>query len=492
MLGSAQSIAGDLAESALEDGPLVSPETSAPRQGSPLSWCYRAIVVGLAVSDAACALAGFLVADLVLAGWANPGRELLRVGLAIPVAWVVAFQAFGLYNVRQISALEEFRRLIGASCVATSLVSIVRAWSNVPPYRKSLLVTWLVALTFDLVARRLWRWHRRRLRQSGHLAARTVILGTNDEAGRLAHALRQPDLGFRVLGHVTTGHEGSSDRVLPVVGHITDLERTVRDLGVECVFVASTAASAEDMARMGEVCREADIEMRVSANLADILISRLTVQSFGDVLALSVKPARISTAQAAVKRAFDVLVASVALIVSLPLMAVVALAVRLSSRGPILFRQDRVTKGGRRFRLYKFRTMVENDEVVLDGEVGDLTVPFFKARDDPRVTRVGRFLRRYSLDELPQLWLVIKGDLSLVGPRPLPLIQVEHHPHLLRSRHQVRAGVTGWWQINGRSSLDPHRALRMDLFYIENWSLSLDLFILFRTAGTVLSRRGAY
>jgi lipopolysaccharide/colanic/teichoic acid biosynthesis glycosyltransferase len=196
----------------------------------------------------------------------------------------------------------------------------------------------------------------------------------------------------------------------------------------------------------------------------------------------------MSPVQAAVKRAFDVGVASVALLISLPVIALIAVAVRLTSSGPILFRQERVTKGGRVFTMLKFRTMV-ND--LPEGRTIDLTAPFFKLKDDPRLTRVGRVLRVSSLDELPQLWQVIRGDLSLVGPRPLPAVQVAANYALLSPRHEVRAGITGWWQINGRSSVAPHEAVRMDLFYIENWSLSLDLYILLKTLGAVVSFRDA-
>jgi lipopolysaccharide/colanic/teichoic acid biosynthesis glycosyltransferase len=144
------------------------------------------------------------------------------------------------------------------------------------------------------------------------------------------------------------------------------------------------------------------------------------------------------------------------------------------------------------FTIYKFRTMVSDVERALDGKVIDLTKPFFKMEDDPRLTGVGRFLRSFSLDELPQLWNVVRGDMSLVGPRPLPAEQVAANEEFLRPRHEVRAGVTGLWQISGRSKLDSEEALRMDRFYIENWSPSLDLYILLMTAFTVVARRGAY
>jgi lipopolysaccharide/colanic/teichoic acid biosynthesis glycosyltransferase len=174
--------------------------------------------------------------------------------------------------------------------------------------------------------------------------------------------------------------------------------------------------------------------------------------------------------------------------VLLPLCLVIALAIAVSSKGPVLFRHKRVTKDGRLFTMYKFRTMVQN----ADKMPVKTTDAFFKLQRDPRLTKVGGFLRRFSLDEIPQLLNVIIGDMSLVGPRPLPAEQVAANPQLMEARHQIRSGITGWWQTNGRSDVPAEEAVRMDAFYIENWSLSLDLYILFKTLGCVLGGKGAY
>jgi lipopolysaccharide/colanic/teichoic acid biosynthesis glycosyltransferase len=186
------------------------------------------------------------------------------------------------------------------------------------------------------------------------------------------------------------------------------------------------------------------------------------------------------------KRIIDLAVASVALLLTLPLWPVITLAIRLESRGPALFHQERVTKDGRIFRIHKFRTMRTG------GLALDTTRPFFKLESDPRLTRVGVLLRKLSLDELPQLWNVLTGEMSIVGPRPLPAEQVAANADLLTPRQAVPAGVTGWWQINGRSGVTPEEALRLDLFYIENWSPTLDLYIMLKTFGAVVGRQGAY
>jgi lipopolysaccharide/colanic/teichoic acid biosynthesis glycosyltransferase len=192
-----------------------------------------------------------------------------------------------------------------------------------------------------------------------------------------------------------------------------------------------------------------------------------------------------------VKRGLDIGLAGFCLVVASPIFLLVALAVKATSRGPVFYSQARVTEGGRTFRMYKFRTMsMEADRYVKEQSI-DTSRPFFKLQQDPRLTRVGRHLRNLSLDELPQLWNVLLGDMSLVGPRPLPAEQVSANLELLGPRHEVRAGVTGWWQIQGRANLDAEEAIRMDHFYIENWSPALDVYILLRTIGVVLKGSGA-
>jgi lipopolysaccharide/colanic/teichoic acid biosynthesis glycosyltransferase len=202
----------------------------------------------------------------------------------------------------------------------------------------------------------------------------------------------------------------------------------------------------------------------------------------------------LTGAQTALKRTFDIIVAGAVFVVAAPLLAVLAVAIKTTSRGPVFFRQLRVTKGGHLFRMFKFRTMLDDADRIIEEKGIDTSVPFFKlGPEDPRLTTVGRFLRKYSLDELPQLLNVLRGDMSLVGPRPLPADQVAANLDLLGPRHEVPAGVTGWWQIQGRSEVeDPDEAVRMDLFYIENWSLTLDLYVLLKTFGVVLRKKGAF
>jgi exopolysaccharide biosynthesis polyprenyl glycosylphosphotransferase len=441
------------------------------------------------VSDAVCILVALLSSYFLrYSGRPMPAGEIAVVVLA-PLLWVGVFQAFDLYATQHLSAPEEFRRIIGASSVGVVLLALTSYWSHSSLSRAWVGLTWVVALTLELVTRRCWRAWAWRLQLDGRLALRTLVVGTSAEAGRLVEILRAPGSGFLPLGYARPfdpGRGGSANS-LPVLGGIDELDHLVSEQAADCLFVASTEITLDEMSRVSQTARRAGIEVRVLANLPQTLTSRLSLLKVGPAIALALKPVRLSGRQAVMKRAFDLVVASSALLITLPLWAVIAVAIVLDSRGPVFFSQERVTKDGRIFRMRKFRSMRTEVDAALD-----TTRPFFKLQSDPRLTRVGGFLRRFSLDELPQFWNVLVGEMSIVGPRPLPANQVAANPELLSPRHVVPAGVTGWWQTNGRSRVTPEEALRLDLFYIENWSLTLDLYVVLKTFGAVVGRQGAY
>jgi exopolysaccharide biosynthesis polyprenyl glycosylphosphotransferase len=218
------------------------------------------------------------------------------------------------------------------------------------------------------------------------------------------------------------------------------------------------------------------------------------VQPVGDLLALSLRPARLSRSQELAKRSFDLVVGSVVLALTFPVWLTAALLIKVTSRGPVFFKQERVGKDSRPFTIYKFRTMVRGAELLLPAllDTNEASGPLFKMRDDPRITRVGRALRRYSIDELPQLLNVLKGDMSLVGPRPPLPMEVAQYEDWHRARIEVKPGITGLWQVAGRSELGFDDYVRLDLFYIENWSVLYDMYIIGRTIPAVLLRKGAF
>jgi exopolysaccharide biosynthesis polyprenyl glycosylphosphotransferase len=459
---------------------------SRPRIGDALRR-YQAISIGLAASDAACIVAALMISYQVRYSMRPmPVRE-LAVVLVAPLLWVAVFRSFNLYGPQHLSPSDEFRGIIGATSLGIVLVVMASYWSKSSFPRAWLGLSWLLAILLELATRRGWESYRLRLKRDGRLTLLTLIIGTTAEATRLAETLKDPTSGFSPIGYVGTIDPSVPANGLAVVGDIGDLRKLVREHDADCFFVASASVSADDLLQVTQVARQERKEVRVSANLSQTLTSRLTLQNVGGEIALSIRSVRLTRTQVGLKRAFDLVLASTSLAISLPVWAAIAIAIRLSSPGPVFFHQERVTKGGRVFRMHKFRTM----KVDLESPV-DTSAPFFKLHGDPRLTPVGKVLRRLSLDELPQFWNVLRGEMSVVGPRPLPADQVAANLELLRDRQEVPAGLTGWWQINGRSRLAPEEALRLDRFYIENWSLALDLYIILKTFGTVLGRKGAY
>jgi exopolysaccharide biosynthesis polyprenyl glycosylphosphotransferase len=279
-----------------------------------------------------------------------------------------------------------------------------------------------------------------------------------------------------------------------VLGTVEDLREVLAVSGAECVFVAASAVDDADMRSIARTVRLADVEVRITATLPDVLASRLTVQPLGGLTALSLQPVRLSGGQVVAKFTFDIVLSALLLVVLSPALAAIAVAVKVSSPGPVLYRQVRIGLRGRPFTMLKFRTMrsgADRDVEALRAEhrVHDV---MFKIKDDPRVTKVGRFLRRFSIDELPQLLNVVRGDMSLVGPRPALPEEVAKYEEWHMDRLEVPPGITGLWQISGRADLSFDECVQLDLFYIENWSLSYELFILGKTIPVMMSRRGAY
>ncbi len=436
-------------------------------------------------------MGAFALSEALWAGWSPvTALDVVVIVLLAPLAWLAVFQFFRTYSRAGVTPGEEIRRILGATATASFAVAAIAVRTGVPTTMSLISRLFVVAVLVELGGRWAARSISARSRRAGADAVPTLVVGTNEEAQRLAKTLAD-GRSYEPVGFVGAPNGVTSDTELPVVGRVHETESLLRSNGVACVYIASTALSPQEIEIVARACRRTNSELHISTNLTGIHPSRLIVRSTAGLTALSVRPVRLSGAQAAAKRTFDILVGSTLLVVSLPVLLAIAAAIRLTSSGPAFYKQTRITKDGRPFTMYKFRSMVINPERALEGTVIDLTKPYFKLEKDPRLTRVGRVIRALSIDELPQLWNVVGGDMSLVGPRPLPAEQVAANPEFLAPRHEVRGGLTGLWQVSGRSDLDSERALEIDRFYIENWSVGLDLWILYRTLGAVVARRGA-
>jgi len=335
------------------------------------------------------------------------------------------------------------------------------------------------------------------LRTRGIGVVRVIIVGAG-EVGRtvMRTIVARPELGYQVVGFVDDNPEKGQTDIGPFkgLGSLRNLPWLIDTESVDEVIITLPWMYHRKIMSVVRECERRQVSSSIVPDLFQMSLSRVDVDDLGGVPLIGVKEVGFGKGALLVKRAMDVVGAAAGLVLGAPLLALIAVAIRLDSPGSIIFRQTRVGAGGRRFQIYKFRSMYEGaeSEVELLRDLNEADGPLFKIQDDPRLTRVGRFLRRTSLDELPQLWNVLRGEMSLVGPRPPIPAEVAGYKAWHEKRLEVRPGMTGLWQVSGRSLLSFDEMVLLDIYYIENWSLWLDLKILLRTVPQVLFGNGAY
>jgi exopolysaccharide biosynthesis polyprenyl glycosylphosphotransferase len=449
-----------------------------------------ALLLGLMVAQ------GIQQAARALGGPVQPlGSVTIFNTLAI-LLWLALFANAGLYDAhRLVNAADEFKLILQAVATGTVAAVFTAFALKVPTQRSWVLAAWAGCTLAVLATRFTYRLILRAMRNSGTLVSRLLIVGAGREGRDLYRAVtRARWLGFRVVGFLDdTRPLGPPAPGLPeVIGPTSSVRDAVGAYRANAVLVAGGSVATETAERVYRDLHDLPVDLHLSTGVLGVAASRMAVQRFDDVPVLGLRPAELSPWQRALKRAFDVVVASLLLVVLSPILAACALAVRLTSPGPVLFKQARVGRDGTVFSMHKFRSMAADAESHLQAlqPHTDTDGPIFKLHHDPRVTRVGRILRAFSLDELPQLLDVLRGHMSLVGPRPLPTYEVNLADPWARNRLRVRPGLTGLWQVSGRHLLPFDDLVRYDLFYVENWSLSMDLYILLRTIPAVLFRSG--
>jgi exopolysaccharide biosynthesis polyprenyl glycosylphosphotransferase len=453
---------------------------------------YRLVGFFLIPLDILCLTVALLVAHALRFHFIPEWDYLVQIAAA-GLLWPGVFHALGLYAPHHMSGLEEFRRTAAAVGIGIVVIILVTFWSDVYVSRSWMAITLAIALVLELTSRMLVRRHVARLRTRDSLMLRTLLIGNREQVNEPMEALGKRGSGFLPLGWVDAMSPLLASTDVSTMERVKRLRLVFRHYRPDCIFMASTTIGPRQMFAVMQAARQEGVAVRIYTHLSGVWVSRLTAQPFGsEGVALTVKPAGLSTSQRFIKRGMDLVLASIGLILISPILLLAAIAIRVTSGSPVFFRQQRVTEGARTFVMYKFRTMTNGSEHGARENGIDTSVPFFKIKADSRLTKVGKVLRRWSIDELPQLFNVFLGDMSLVGPRPLPAEQVSANIELLGPRHEVRSGITGWWQIQGRSDLDHEEAIRMDHFYIENWSPALDAYILLRTVGALFTRRGAY
>jgi exopolysaccharide biosynthesis polyprenyl glycosylphosphotransferase len=476
--------------------------TRASRRAS--RW-HRPYTVALLLLDyGAAALASWIAISLfeqATAGFQDADQAWFRTVayVFLPIGWLVILWGNGAYDRRYLGlGTDEFKRAMRASVTVAASVSFL-AFATKTDLSRLTVATELVGATFlILLARYLARFVLHVLRKrAGQAAHRMVLIGTLPEALEVHTAVtRSPAAGLiPVAIHITDGYAAARGIETPVPVYAgRDVLSLVREVGADTIAVCGSAsAEPGELRRLAWQLEGTGIDLVVAPQLTDIAGPRVHIRPIEGLPLLHVEEPTLSGLGWLAKNLMDRVFAFLGLMLLTPVFATIALAIKLSDRGPVFFRQPRVGHEGRTFRVWKFRTMYVDAEDRLASLVdqNESDGMLFKIKEDPRVFPVGRFLRGTSLDELPQLINVLKGEMSLVGPRPLPADDGDFLGDV-RRRLLVRPGITGLWQVSGRSDLSWDEAVRLDLYYVDNWSLAYDLSILWRTVGVVLARKGAY
>jgi exopolysaccharide biosynthesis polyprenyl glycosylphosphotransferase len=458
---------------------------------------YRAFLVA---TDALTAVVAGAVMLAVRPGEALPGSPYAWLCLALPLLWPAAVGMSGAYSSKFFgTGSEEFRKVARGGLWLLAAVSVVSYGAQLDIARSFVVFTVPAMTLATLMARVGARKWLQRARRAGRCVKRVVAVGRDSAVADLVRRIQVDHFAGMEVVAACVASPGAAVRVesvgVPVDGGLDDVIEVVQRRGADAVAVTSASETAAlYLRKLSWQLEGSGIELLVSPGMVEVAGPRLHIRPFVGLPLLSIEEPVFSGWKRVLKGALDRVGAACALVLIAPVLLAIALAVRLSGPGPVLYRQERVGAYGARYTMYKFRSMVEGadaklSELLASNEGQGL---LFKMRQDPRVTPVGRWLRRFSLDELPQLFNVLGGSMSLVGPRPPLPAEVERYDNSIRRRLLVKPGLTGLWQISGRSDLSWEESVRLDLRYVENWTLALDLLILWKTASAVLRSRGAY
>lgn len=467
---------------------------------SPLPWERRYVAAAVAIDALAATTAGLIALALRPVGAGSLGLHVALV-VALPFLWVAAMALAGAYQHRFLGVgPNEYNRVAGGALGLTAAGASLAWATQVPVARPFLLLVMPLSAALTLLVRYGLRKYVHHAREQGRYRRRTVIVGSREHAAELtAHLLHRSYHGYWVIGACVPDDEAAGGDVapgVPVVGTLATVATAVVATDADTVAIVSdpSVLSSGELRRLSWDLERTDAHLVVAPTLLEVAGPRLSVHPVEGLPLLQVDRPALSGIKQVLKGVYET-AAAVALLIALsPLLAAISLLIKVDSPGPVFFRQIRVGRAGREFAIIKFRTMVTDAEA-RRSELAQFNVadgPLFKLVEDPRVTRVGRMLRRFSLDELPQLWNVVTGQMSLVGPRPHLPEEIAAAGTDFRRRLLVKPGMTGLWQVSGRSDLSWDESVRVDLRYVENWSLGLDAMILWKTLTAVVRSSGAY
>ncbi len=479
-------------------GPVAPPAPGASDPLVPLqppTW-QRSLVHTLVLLDAGAAVVAALVATAVR--FDAPVPLYIAGSLLFPVIWVLTCASTRTYEMRFLgTGSEEYRRVFDAGVRLLAVTALTSFALRLELARLYVLIELPLTVVLTLLCRYAARQVLHRRRAMGQCLHRVIVVGRERSCAELIRQLRrEPYAGFSVVGACIDRSQGPLVEDVPVVGTGSTVVEALRRTGADTVAIGAWSDLTQaDLRSLSWELEGSGVALVVAPSLTDIAGPRIHIRPVAGLPLLHVEQPEFTGGRRLLKDTSDRVAALFVLLLASPLLLAIGLLVRVTSKGPALFCQTRVGVDGRDFRMYKFRSMYIDAE----DRLGDLAAVnevegglLFKMREDPRITPVGRWLRRFSLDEVPQLLNIVRGDMSLVGPRPPLPREVAQYLVDVRRRLLVKPGLTGLWQISGRSDLSWDESVRLDLHYVENWSLALDIMIVWKTVFAVLQRKGAY
>jgi len=489
--------------------PQPAPEiTAAAIVGGPRRSWAQSYLLRLRITDTLIVLGAIATAFVIRFGPDDVATNVsgfpvpyLTISVLIAAAWSIALSAGHTRDARICGmGLTEYRRVAGASALTFGVLAIVFLVGKVDVARGYFILALPIGMVALITSRWMWRRWLFAQRRFDHYLSRAIVVGDPDDVGYVAGQIRaKSGAAYHVVGVAVDDPERDSVTVLgeqlPVVAGMGNITEAASRLNVDTVIVAGQPRGGSRFIRnLGWALEGTATDLVLASRLTDVAGPRIHFRPVEGLPLIHVEIPQFEGGKHVLKRMLDVVLAGLALVVLAIPMLLIGLAIRIDDPGPALFRQERVGRNGSTFKMLKFRSMVTDAEARLaalrDQNQGSGLL--FKMKDDPRITRLGKVLRKLSLDELPQLWNVFVGNMSLVGPRPPLRREVDGYETHVHRRLYIKPGLTGMWQVNGRSDLSWEESVRLDLYYVENWSLTGDLVILWRTVRVLLHPTGAY
>lgn len=465
------------------------------RNDWPRRYASRLFYSDLVVLLVTLSLTALLVGPGLFRSVSWPGGPTLSYLTAISIIgilWLIALDATDTRDRHIVGhGVDEYRRIVNASLVVFAATVAIVFFLGMSLSRALVAVVFPIGLVLLLLSRWIWRQWLRRRQHDGKYLHRAVVIGEASKVTHVARGIRRAkSSGYEIVGVITEGGVSDHAAEFRVLSGLAHAQRVIDEVNFDALIIAgSDDLDPETVRRLGYAVSDRDIQLIMAPALTDIAGPRMHNRPVAGLPLVHVDYPRLEGAKRFTKRAFDLVGSSLFLVLLLPVFVAVVIAIRSEGPGKVIYRQERIGRGGRTFGMFKFRSMIADADdqlaTLLDLQ-GTSDKPLFKVNDDPRITKVGRFLRRHSIDELPQLVNVLRGEMSLAGPRPQRATEVALYDDIAHRRLLVKPGMSGLWQVSGRSTLSWEETIRLDLYYIENWSLTQDIIILFRTVRTVI------